>query len=96
MLKQCASCLKRKPYDQFSVNNASWDGLQRLCKECDKARAKKYYQDNLEQCREKRKQWQDENYELHLEHQNKYNSSEKGKKTRRKFRARKKFTEKEV
>lgn len=35
-MKQCNACLKSKKSTEFSVNNATADGLQSKCKECDR------------------------------------------------------------
>ena len=43
-----------------------------MYKECDRKKSAEWYQKNLEHAREKRKIWQEDNYEKHMEHVGKY------------------------
>jgi hypothetical protein len=50
-MKRCAQCKKVKPVTEFNKNKAKGDGLQTLCRECDKENSKKYYKNNKEKHR---------------------------------------------
>lgn len=57
--KLCAVCNEELPIDCFSVNNASSDGLQRKCRQCDrdyqaKRRAKEGYHESQAEYYQKR------------------------------------------
>lgn len=43
LYKYCATCKKLKPVSDFSKNNASTDGYQHSCKECEKLRQRNIY-----------------------------------------------------
>jgi len=85
--KFCPVCEKYLPIDSFYYvyTTKQYGGC---CKECDKERKRKWYIQNKEAVDKKRKEWQEENYERHLIHQNKYNKSVKGKATRQRYRDR--------
>jgi len=34
MKKECLVCFELKPFQEFSVNRAMWDGRQKMCKSC--------------------------------------------------------------
>lgn len=76
-MKKCVNCQKEKDEAEFYKKKASPDGLQRMCKECDRKRLDEFYQKNLEENRLKRKIWQDLNRELHNEHVRRYNDRKK-------------------
>lgn len=42
-MKQCKICLETKPYEDFSVNNASKDGKSSYCRICSREYSKKQY-----------------------------------------------------
>lgn len=44
--KRCSKCKEEKLLSEFHKNKAQNDGYNNYCKECDKIRQKKYYQDN--------------------------------------------------
>lgn len=71
-MKKCPCCGKIKNRDAFYKMSIAKDGLQRLCKKCDRERIAKLYQDNLEENRLKRKIWQEQNRELHNSHARSY------------------------
>ena len=52
MDKICSRCKTPKDADEFSKNRTKSDGLNNVCKLCNKAYQKKYYRDNYEECRE--------------------------------------------
>jgi len=64
--KICRHCWEPIPVDNFYKNKANIDGLQSYCKLCDNKLSKEDYQNNLSDRREKRKQWQKDNYEKQL------------------------------
>lgn len=47
-MKTCDTCKLPKALGEFNKNRAKKDGLNSICRECSRARSKKYYQDNLE------------------------------------------------
>jgi hypothetical protein len=53
MLKRCCSCKLDLPYELFSSNKSSRDGLQSQCKACQRKQAAKYRQNNLQKERER-------------------------------------------
>ena len=87
--KICPLCEQYLPIDAFYYSPAGgYYGT--YCKECDKDKKRAWYIANKKKIDEKRKQWQKENYEKHLEHQRKYSRSQKGLSTRRRYTLRKK------
>ncbi|MFF2372692.1 hypothetical protein [Agromyces sp. NPDC058110] len=46
--KPCTSCKQSKPHAEFNVRRASADGLQNVCRSCNRARARRYYAENRE------------------------------------------------
>jgi hypothetical protein len=62
-LKECSRCRKTKPVSEFSKNKTTSDGLRGLCRVCDSARARKYYQANRESLLKKDKEYRAANKE---------------------------------
>lgn len=83
--KTCTKCGEWKLFKEFYKNKRMIDGHCSHCKMCDKKRLQKYYQDNIEVEREKRKEWQRKNSHLHNRHQERYNRSEKGYAARKRY-----------
>jgi len=46
--KSCSVCRQSKPIAEFNVRRASGDGRQSLCRECNRAKARRYYERNRE------------------------------------------------
>lgn len=42
-MKQCSACEAMKPHDEFHKRSRSRDGLQHICKSCNKEQRKAYY-----------------------------------------------------
>lgn len=55
--KRCPDCKQFKSVDCFSRNRTTWDGLQGLCKECDRTRRKKWREQNSERAEAYRKEY---------------------------------------
>lgn len=55
--KRCSTCKQTKPLAEFHVKQAARDGLQSSCKECNIARAKRFYVENLQRCRDRTDAW---------------------------------------
>ena len=55
VFKRCASCREFKPLTDFHRQRRSKDGLQSYCKPCNNRRAKRFYADNPERCKERDK-----------------------------------------
>jgi len=83
--RYCSTCEETKNIRDFYYSPI-YNSYQTLCKECDKKRKKEWYTKNKKEIDMKRKEWQRDNYELHLEHQRKYNNSEKGMAARERHR----------
>ena len=45
-MKRCSICKEEKANEEFSKNRTKKDGLNDLCRECSKARCRRYYADN--------------------------------------------------
>lgn len=61
--KCCNECKKVKPTTEFYKNNRSRDKLQNHCKQCMKAKNRKYYRENREKLNAKQKRYYRENRE---------------------------------
>lgn len=61
-MKQCRVCLKNKNRADFSVNNATTDGLQSKCKECDNEyqRTRRRKPSNIKQRKEYSKKYRED------------------------------------
>ena len=89
MKKICRECQENKNNNEFYFSYTSTtDGYQSICKKCDNLQKKLWYLENKKKADSDRKAWQEDNYELHLEHQRRYNNSAKGKATRERHRKR--------
>lgn len=71
--KFCKYCGKFKLLNEFTWL-PSVKRYHNYCKECDRAYKHNWYVQNKYHADTRRKKWQEENYELHLEHQRKYNA----------------------
>lgn len=47
-MKRCVTCGDTLPLEQFNRKRAAADGLQNVCRECNRARARRYYRENRE------------------------------------------------
>jgi hypothetical protein len=47
-VKRCSLCRAEQPLAAFDRKRASADGLQNVCRDCNRARARRYYADNRE------------------------------------------------
>ena len=47
-MKKCSRCQVEKPLECFNKNKTKKDGFQTMCKNCSRAKSKKYYISNLE------------------------------------------------
>jgi len=59
--KRCSKCGESKLLKEFSKDINNMNGLNSQCKQCDSGYSKQYYQDNIEQCKRKSKEWTEEN-----------------------------------
>lgn len=46
--KRCGSCKQSRPTSEFNRRSASWDGLQSICRDCNRSTARAYYARNRE------------------------------------------------
>lgn len=53
MNKTCTICKKKKKLENFNKKSSTKDGLQNVCKECNRAKSRAYYKKN---CVQQRKQ----------------------------------------
>lgn len=67
MTKRCPRCKVWKPTGEFHKKSSTRDGLACYCKTCKKKIAAKWYKDNREQERERRRQHYAENRETYIE-----------------------------
>ena len=56
--KECYSCKKIAMLNEFNKCSRNWDLLTDLCRTCNKAKSKAYYQANKEKIRTKSLEWQ--------------------------------------
>ena len=82
--KFCDSCGKFLSTEKFCWL-PSVQRYHNYCRECDKAHKREWYINNKSRCDEKRKKWQDENHDRHIEHVKKYCKSEKGKENHKRW-----------
>lgn len=47
-MKTCTICKKEKPLDEFNKKKTSRDGLQSICRDCNKKASREYYSRNKE------------------------------------------------
>ena len=45
-VKECCMCRRDLPRSQFNVKSASPDGVQNVCRDCNRAQAREYYARN--------------------------------------------------
>ena len=45
-MKICTLCKQDKPLNEFNKKNSSRDGLQNVCRSCNRVRSKRYYKEN--------------------------------------------------
>lgn len=50
-MKKCSLCLRGKAESEFNVNRSKSDGLQPLCRACQKKLSRTYYQENKDRLR---------------------------------------------
>jgi len=72
LTKLCVKCHEEKSRADFHKHSGNNDGLAYSCKECAKAKTKKWYQDNLDKTKLQRKQYRDANPELIREQKRQY------------------------
>jgi len=75
--KQCFHCKEFKNPKEFYPNKNTGDGLYSHCNICDNEITKKYYNKYLKKNRKLRKNWQDNNKELHKNHVRNYYARKK-------------------
>lgn len=63
--KECTKCGEVKALDKFCKNKTALDGHQYLCKVCNAAKTKAYYQANTEKEIARQKAWSKDNPEKH-------------------------------
>lgn len=47
-MKRCVTCGAHRPHAEFNLKQASSDGLQNVCRDCNRMRARRYYRENRE------------------------------------------------
>ena len=52
-MKSCSACKKRLPKAEFYKNRARRDGLQNVCKDCQKEKGIRHYRENTAETKEK-------------------------------------------
>ena len=56
-LKECGTCGRVLPVEQFSKRTASKDGFNNQCKECDNIRVTQYYEEHKEERQQYQQQY---------------------------------------
>jgi 5-methylcytosine-specific restriction endonuclease McrA len=85
-LKQCLGCKNEKSLDEFGARSLSPDGKKSRCKDCISSAAKKYYQKNATQIKERMVRWRKDNpeylkqYQLATDYDRKWNQANPEKK----------------
>jgi len=46
--KHCSACQESRPLADFNIRRASADGLQNICRSCNRAKARRYYAEHRE------------------------------------------------
>jgi len=84
MNKTCTKCGKTKPLEDFPKHINGKYGKDSKCKECNVKNWQKYYEKNTDHAKDKRKKWNQENYQKNKEQvlEAKRKSREKTKKAR--------------
>ena len=72
--KRCSKCGQVKPIGDFNKCKMASDGLQRYCKQCQKAVRKEYYQNHRENELKKIAEWRSNNKEKWKAYQSEWNS----------------------
>lgn len=80
--KRCGACHQIKEIEHFCKLDKKYskDGFNSICRQCDHIRGRRSYFKNIEVNREKRKQWQDNNHDKHLQHVANYRARKKAQK----------------
>lgn len=77
MSKVCNVCKENLPLDAFNKNKSRRDGLEYHCRECGKAKGKKYFEKNREIVNAKHLDYQRKNPELVRAQKNNYYKTHK-------------------
>lgn len=83
-MKRCPTCKEVKPRGEFNKDASKKDGLSNLCKECNRAKSRKWRAENPEKERASTRKWYAENREKHRAIGRKWEAE-----NREKYRARK-------
>ncbi|MCY1439747.1 hypothetical protein D9M71_559970 [compost metagenome] len=78
-MKFCSKCKSEKPNSEFNKNKSSKDGLQTYCRPCGILVCRKYYEDNADKERERKKIYRENNPEKVKEFTNNWRSANKDK-----------------
>lgn len=62
-MKTCSKCQQVKSLSDFGKDKSKKDGLRTICKECDRARSRKYHHDNRNIENQKWREWAKQNRE---------------------------------
>lgn len=62
-MKKCSKCGVRKALGEFHRDKRAKDGLYSSCKNCHRAKTKRYYEENREEVRKKQREYQREHPE---------------------------------
>lgn len=76
-MKRCTTCKKEKPPSDFPKNKRTKSGIHYECKECGRARSRKWTQDNPERNLKRYQDWSKENRERANEISRDYRSRQK-------------------
>lgn len=48
-MKKCVTCKEEKTFENFNKHSGRKDGYQSVCRDCNRARSKRYYAENTEE-----------------------------------------------
>ncbi len=71
-MQRCSVCRESKPFTDFHRNGRSKSGYSATCKECAKARARKWFRDNQGRGKVTRAAWYSANRESQIHYMKKY------------------------
>ena len=86
MSKTCTKCGETKPLDDFHRDKTKAGGRKSNCKECERERKRRFYEENREKVLERKRRFYEENREKVLERDRRYREENREKVLERKRR----------
>jgi 5-methylcytosine-specific restriction endonuclease McrA len=79
MIKTCSKCSIEKNIEFFPINKGGLYGRKSVCKECEKVKHTKWYEENKDKKQAQNKQWKQENKSSYSKQQKQYREENKTK-----------------